>query len=111
MKAISTLVLILSFILIAEQSSYAQSHYAYVSVNGKLFSKKLKVDVDFGDEPEQVAKGEEFSEVLNNKKSFASILNYMVANGYELVETLDVIHMQQGNGGTQGIRFIMKKTD
>lgn len=106
-----TAFLIASFMLAGQLSTYGQSQYAYVSVNGKPFSKKLKVDVDFGDEPDQVTKGEEFSAVLKNKTSFASILNYMVDNGYELVETLDVVFMQGGNGGTQGVRFILKKKE
>ena len=34
--------------------------YAYILVEGKLFSKKLKVSVDFGDTPEQLKAGKEF---------------------------------------------------
>jgi len=32
----------------------------------------------------------------------------MVDNQYELVETLDYLHMYQGSGGTSGIVFIMR---
>ena len=91
---------------------FAQDHeyeYAYVSVEGKLFSKKLKVDVDFGDTPEQIKVGKDYSEILTNKKSFAAILNYMVKNGFELVETLDFNSTSQGTGETSGIGFIMRK--
>ena len=28
--------------------------YTYISIKGKAFSKKLKVEVDFGDTPEQI---------------------------------------------------------
>lgn len=79
-------------------------------IYGKPFSKKLKVVVDFGDEHDQIQKGEKYSEALTNKKSFAAVLNYMVKDGYELVESLELISLSQGNGGTQGISFIMRKS-
>jgi hypothetical protein len=105
------LTLILTLFLIS-QSSFAQEQdytYAYVSVNGKLFGKKLKVKVDFGDKPEQIAKGEKYSELLNNKKSYAAVLNFMVETGFELVETLDYVFLYSGSGGTSGIVFIMRR--
>ena len=83
--------------------------YAYISVEGKIFSKKLKVEVDFGDTPEQIKVGQEFTEILTNKKSYAAILNYMVEKQFELVETLELISSNQGTGGTSGIIFILKK--
>jgi len=83
--------------------------YAYILVEGKIFSKKLKVDVDFGDSPEQIRAGKEYSEKLTNKKSYAAILNYMVKSGFELVQTLDYTDSYAGSGGTSGIVFIMKK--
>src|SRR5688572_16713948 len=83
--------------------------YAYISVYGKLFSKKLKVEVDFGDAPEQIKAGREYSEILTNKKSYAAVLNYMVENQFELVETLDYNETYQGSGGTSGIVFIMRR--
>lgn len=90
----------------APASTYS---YAYISIQGKVFSKKLKVEVDFGDTPEQIKSGEEYSAVLTNKKSYASILNYMVESDFELVETLDYTSTYQGTGGTSGIVFIMRK--
>ncbi len=87
--------------------------YAYISIKGKTFSKKLKVIVDFGDTPEQIKAGEEYSEILTNKKSYAAILNYLVENQFDLVETLslDEYSSYQGTGGgsTTGIIFIMRK--
>lgn len=83
--------------------------YAYILVEGKLFSKKLKVSVDFGDSPEQLKAGKEYSETLTNKKSYAAVLNYMVKNKFELVETLDYTDTYSGSGGTSGIVFIMRK--
>lgn len=87
--------------------------YAYVSVSGKVFSKKLKVIVDLGDAPEQIKLGEEYSEVLTNKKSYAAILNYMVEMKYELVQTLTLEESYAtqgtGSGGTSGVVFIMKR--
>jgi hypothetical protein len=96
---------------------FAQEHtytYAYVSIEGKLFSKKLKVTVDLGDTPEQIKAGEEFSKKLSDKKSYAAVLNYMVGNEFELIETLSLednsSYQGTGSGGTSGIIFIMRKT-
>lgn len=103
---ISILLISLSQVTFAQDQNYS---YAYISIDGKLFSKKLKVEVDFGDTPEQLAEGEKYSELLTNKKSYAAVLNYMVENQFELVETLDFIYTYQGSGGTSGIVFIMRK--
>ena len=107
------LTLIFAILLISlPQVSFAQEQnytYAYISINGKLFSKKLKVEVDFGDTPEQIAESEKYSELLTNRKSYAAVLNYMVENKFELVETLDYIYTYLGSGGTSGIVFIMRK--
>lgn len=46
--------------------------YAYIRVQGKEFSKKLKVEVDFGDSQEQLLQGEKYSEILTNKKILCS---------------------------------------
>lgn len=87
--------------------------YAYISIQGKIFSKKLKVVVDFGDTPEQIKAGQQFSEILTNKKSYAAVLNYMVENYFELIDTLTLEDKSSfqgtGSGGTTGIIFIMKK--
>lgn len=120
MKAI----LLSGFIVIISLATYAQDiqqtavsnqaqdraySYAYISVEGKLFSKKLKVQVDFGDTPEQISAGKEYSEILTNKKSYAAVLNYMVESHFELVETLDHLGIYQGTGETDRIVFIMRK--
>lgn len=83
--------------------------YAYIVIQGKFLSRKLKVDVDFGDTPEQIKDGKQYSEVLTNKKSYAAILNYMVESQYELVQTLDYTDTYSGSGGTSGIVFIMRR--
>ena len=83
--------------------------YAYILVEGKPFSKKLKVSVDLGDTPEQLKAGKEYSEKLTNKKSYAAILNYMVENQFDLVATLDYTASYSGSGGTSGIVFIMRR--
>jgi hypothetical protein len=83
--------------------------HAYILIQGKGLSKKLKVDVDFGDTPEQIKAGKEYSEKLTNKKSFAAVLNYMVENNFELIQTLDYTEFTMGAGGTSGIVFIMRK--
>lgn len=83
--------------------------YAFITIEGKAFSKKLKVEVDLGDAPEQITAGKELSEILTNKKSYAAILNYMAGSHYELVESRDSSYSFQGTGGTFGIIFIMRK--
>jgi len=83
--------------------------YAYVSVYGKIFTKKLKVQVDLGDTEEQIAKGRELSELLTDKKSYAAVLNFMVSEGFELADTLILSETTNGSGGTNGIVFILKK--
>ena len=119
-------ILMLAFIVTINLSAFSQDNqtekeknqnqafsYAYISVEGKLFSKKLNVEVDFGDTPEQIKAGQEYTEILTNRKSFAAILNHMVENEFELVETLTLIENRTnqgtGSGGTSGIIFIMKK--
>jgi len=83
--------------------------YAYILIEGRTFSKKLKVEVDFGDTPKQIKEGKEYSEKLANKKSYAAVLNYMVEQQFELVETLDYTEYVMGSGGTTGIVFIMRR--
>lgn len=83
--------------------------YTYISVEGKLFSKKLKVNVDFGDTPEQLKACQKYWEILTNKKSYAAILNYMSENGFELIQTFELTSSYKGSGGTTGVVFLMKK--
>lgn len=93
-----------------EIKNQAQSYsYAYIEVEGKSFSKKLKVDVDFGEMPEQIELGKEYSGILTNKKSYAAILNYMSGRQFELVETRDNTYMYNGTVRIDGIVFIMRK--
>jgi len=94
---------------VSDQAQDRVYSYAYISVEGKLFSKRLKVQVDFGDTPEQISAGKEYSEILTNKKSYAAILNYMVESNFELVETLEHLGVYQGTGETDRIVFIMRK--
>lgn len=116
------LVFTLTYIFTIYFSSYSQSlidskneilvqsySYAYITVQGKTFGKKLHVNVDLGDTPEQIKAGKEYSEILTNKKSYAAILNYMAEQNFELVESRDISFSYQGTGGTAGIIFIMRK--
>lgn len=84
-------------------------NYAFIKVSSKSLSKKLSVEVELGDSngQEQQAKG--FNEILNNKKSYAAILNYMASHGFVLQHTLDLTSSFQGSGGTTGMIFIMRK--
>ena len=46
--------------------------YAYISVEGKIFSKKLKVEVDLGDTPEQIKTGQGIYRNSNKQKIIRS---------------------------------------
>lgn len=80
--------------------------YAVIKVSGKALSKKLNVNVDFGDAPEQLKEGKRYSELLSSRESYAAVLNGMEEVGYELVQTLTTTSSL--DGGTSGLIFIMK---
>lgn len=86
----------------------ARYTYAYIFILGKPF-KKLKVEVDLGDTPEQIKLASEYAEVLSSKLSYSAILNYMSENGYEFIESRSDMFSFQGTGGSNGIIFIMRK--
>ena len=65
--------------------------------------------MDIGDSEEQIELGKEYSETLNNKKSYAAILNFMAEKQFELVESREINSSYQGTGGTTGIVFIMRR--
>ncbi|SMG05813.1 hypothetical protein [Sphingobacterium psychroaquaticum] len=85
--------------------------YAYIRIEGKFLSKKLKVNVDLGDSEKQLEDGMKLSQILTNTRSYAAVLNYMAEIGYELVNTLDLTKNSDGTGGTSGIVYVMKKTE
>lgn len=85
------------------------SLYAIVTVVGKAFSKKLKVEVELGETPDQINIAKEYADSLTNKKSYATILNFMAAAGFELVESRDNNLSIQGTGGTYNTMFILRK--
>jgi hypothetical protein len=115
MKSIPSLakfMLIAIICLLFYNNTYAQAksdEYVYITVSGKILSKKLNVEVDFGDEPDQIKKGEQHSTILTGKKSYVAVLNYMFREGYELVSTSEFTYTYQGTGGTSGLGIIMRK--
>lgn len=120
MKFILTLLFILTTGFVASSQNIEEAEiknklptqiysYAYITIQGKAFGKKLIVDVDLGDAPEQINAGKSYSEALTNKRSYAAILNHMSENYYELVESRDYSFSYQGTGGTYGIILIMRK--
>lgn len=110
-KLIATLSLFAAFIF-TSQFATAQVQiytYAYISVKEKTFSDKLNVNVDLGDSPNQLTEGRMFSEILSEKTSYASVLNFMSSLGFELVDTMEEIYHRDGDGGTRAIIFILRK--
>lgn len=83
--------------------------YAYFSVQQMLLPTKLKVEVDFGDTPEQIDAGKEYSKTLTGRKSYAAILNYMGERQFELVSMVGLTYSYQGSGGGTGVTFVMRK--
>jgi len=55
--------------------------------------------VNFGDTPEQLKAGKEYSGKLTGKKSYAVILNFIVQSKFELVQTLEYTEAYSGTAG------------
>jgi hypothetical protein len=110
-KLFVTLPLLVAFLFISNYSPAQDFNYSYalISITGKTLSNKLIVEVDLGDSPDQLIEGEKLSKLLTNKESHASILNYMSGLGFELVETMVTTNQHNGDGGTSGFVFIMRK--
>ncbi|MBN2663431.1 MAG: hypothetical protein JXR68_07250 [Bacteroidales bacterium] len=89
----------------------SESEYVYIVVTNKFMSQKLNVYVDFGDEDDQIEKGKEYTKILTGKKSVVAVLNYMIKDGYELVNTVEYSSISNGTGGTVGLGFIMCKKE
>lgn len=85
--------------------------YAYITVTGKAFSSKLKINIDLGIKPEQTKLANEYLEQVKDEKSHAAVLNYMAEQGFVLIQALDYSKGYNTNGETTGIWFIMKKTE
>ena len=105
------IIFLVSMLSIPSNGLFAQDkpyEYAYVSIDGKSFSKRLKVKVDFGDKEEEINKGKDYSKILSDKKSYVAILNYMLEHEFELVESF-VNYSVGGSDDTAGIVFLMKK--
>ena len=122
MRKISLTSFIIAIILSITISSNAQTQnidstnnsnysYAYISIEGRTFSKKLIIQVDLGDTPEQITQGKLYSDFLTDRKSYAAVLNYMSDHQYELVNTLDLNVSIYGSGGTSGIIFVMRRKE
>jgi len=114
MKSIAIILTLLLTSFSTELMAQNQSiDYVTIEIKNKVFSKKLKVEVDFGDSKEQISLGKEYSKQLNGKKSLTAILNYMNEKGFKFLETLTIESTSSydgtGSGGTSGILLIMKK--
>lgn len=114
-------ILLILIIISSGYSSFAQNNtskeyhisnvrytYAYIFIIGRPF-KKLKVEVDLGDTPEQIKLASDYADILSSKLSYSAILNYMSENDYEFIESRSDMFSFQGTGGSNGIIFIMRK--
>ena len=111
LRIITKILIVSLFVLLIQDTISAQTseEYVYISVSGRLFSKKLNIVVDFGDKAEEIVKSKKYTEILTGRKSYIGVLNYMSEEGYKLVETLEFTSLYQGTGGTSGLGFILKK--
>lgn len=107
---------IIAIMVLTVNYSFAQHQHAertkvYANVRGeyKVFSKKLKVEDDLGDSPQQVKVGEEYSEILTNLTSTAAVLNFLAEKQFELVEALELSLISQGSRDNSGFVFIMMR--
>lgn len=90
-----------------DSTNISKYSYAYISIEGRSFSKKLIIKVDLGDTPEQINQGKLYSEFLTDRKSYAAVLNYMSDQHYELVNSQDL----NWTTGTSGIIFVMRRKE
>jgi len=101
---IVTILLLLYTVTIKAQKT---EEFAFITIKGKFFSKKLKTRIDFGEGEEAIKKSEKFESDLKDAKSFVTILNYMSEAGYEMDSPNDFIGMYH-NTWSKDMYFIMK---
>lgn len=88
-------------------------HTSYISIiiKDKAFSKKFNITIDMGESEEQIEGAKVLQKILSEMKSKISILNYMAEIGYELVNTINLTKISDGDTShLETYEFIFKKT-
>lgn len=100
---------IFSSFIIANSNEKQKYEYAYISVQGRSFSKKLVVYVDLGQKTKELETAKKYSPSLSQFKSYASVLNAMDLIGYELVDSESTAFSYQGTGGSYEMIYLFRK--
>lgn len=92
----------------AEAEKAAIFDYAYVLVDGRL-GKRLKIHVDTGDQPFPVPNKKDVIKKFRKKGSYVAVVNFMIEQGYEVVNITHAYEMAAGNAGVEGLSCILRK--
>lgn len=111
-KFILLALLVSSFNCFAQDSTKVEQYCRLVAIN-KLFSNKVNIDVDFGDERKFFSDNRLRDEETGRLKKFNTVvdaLNYLGSQGWILVNAFPVI---EGSSSTYHFYFrrLFKKTD
>ena len=104
-----TILLLTPLFLSKLQAQNVNDEYVYLIVEGKL-GKKLSVEYDFGTHGD-IELGRELNRAFKKIRSYIEILEIMEEKGYELVQAFDYIDLGNGNGGSSGIQYLMRKKE
>ena len=83
--------------------------YAFVVIQGKPFTKKMRVLVDLGGSPGQRHEAERLAALFPEITSYATVLNEMTAQGYDLEQVLVREIGVAVNGGSSADMLNMRK--
>lgn len=109
------ILLFISIIFIGSQQVYAQQdstmveQYCELVAQGRLFSNKVTIDVNFGEERKFFAWDSRVKDDIGNIKKFNSLtdaLNYLGKQGWKLVNAFPI---SQGSGTESVYHFFFKK--
>ncbi|MDM9630260.1 hypothetical protein [Robiginitalea aurantiaca] len=92
--------------ILAQDQEY---EYAVVYAEERDFANGYRVTVDLGETPEQIKLGEEYSEILDKKKSLAAVINFMAHHRFDFVQAVTTSSSYQGTGSTDGPVFFFRR--
>ena len=105
---LSAIILLSSFQLFAQNDANKVEQYAEVVATPRLFSSKVTIDIDYGEE-RSIWKDTRLKNDEGKLKKFNTVvdaLNYMGKDGWSLVNAFPYI---SGSGNTQVYHYVFKK--
>lgn len=114
-KLFFILILVLPFLSFAQSDSTKIDQFCEMIAQGRLFSNKITIDIDFGEGRslfsfKDTRVKDEFSNTVKKFKSTVDALNFLGAQGWRLLNAFPVSEAQ-GLGGTQNVyHFFFVKT-